>query len=224
MKKNKDIIISILIPIIVIFWSFLYYKLLFINNILISLDDLTNKNIFNILLQHIIVNAPVIILLVIGLKKFGNKNLFLNFPHKNIWKIILSIFVIIYFLLIFYGISISHNIIKVFYNAIFYLLFVSFMEEYIYRSLIPLLQKNKLPHIVEYLLPNTIFSLSHFVMIFVDNSGTTGITTMALFVFFITTIIFGIVMELLKRKSESLYLPIVAHAIYDFYGEIMLWI
>lgn len=50
-NKNKNILLSIIIPIIVAVWSFLYYKILFINKLLISLDDLSNNNVFNILLK-----------------------------------------------------------------------------------------------------------------------------------------------------------------------------
>lgn len=127
-------------------------------------------------------------------------------------------------MLFFYGLSIIHNVIKVLYFFIFYLLFVSFAEEYIFRGIVPYLQKNKLPKIIEYLLPNVLFTGMHFVTLFVDPSGNSEITFFAALAYFITTMIFGVFMEFLKRKSNSLYIPILAHAIYDFYGEIMLWL
>lgn len=106
----------------------------------------------------------------------------------------------------------------------FYLLFISFAEEYIFRGVIPFLQKNKLPKFIEWLLPSVLFTVLHFVMLFVDPSGINEIPFFDALVYFITTIIFGMIMELLKRKSDSLYTSILLHAIYDFYGEIMLWL
>lgn len=111
-----------------------------------------------------------------------------------------------------------------YFNICCLLIFVSFMEEYLYRGLVPALQKNELPKVVEWILPNILFSLSHYIMLFVEPSGIKGITISALLGFFVTTTLFGIIMELLKRKSSSLYIGILVHAIYDFYGEIMLWL
>ena len=224
MRKNRDLILSIMIPIIVALWEFLYYKILFHNNMLISLDDLSENNIFNILIQHIVVNLPIVIFLMITLKKINYKKLYFNLPTKRLWKIILIILVIICFALFIYGFSISHNIVKVLYSFIFYLIFVSVGEEFIFRCLIPFLQKDKIPKIIEWLLPNILFSLTHLIVLFVDTSGLNEISLITLIIYLITTIIFGVVMELLKRKSGSLYVPILAHTIYDFYGEIMLWL
>lgn len=224
MRKNRDLILSIVIPMIAVLWEFLYYKILFNNNMLISLDDLSENNIFNILIQHIVVNLPIIIFFIIALKKINYKKLYFNLPTKKLWKIILMILAVVYFGLFIYGFSISHNIVKALYSFIFYLIFVSFGEEYIFRCLIPFLQKDKLPKTIEWFLPNILFSLMHLIILFVDTSGLNEITLTALIIYLITTIIFGVVMELLKRKSGSLYVPILAHAIYDFCGEIMLWL
>lgn len=223
MKKKYDLLLSNSIPVVVIIWSFLYYRLLIINNRLISLDDCSG-NIFSITIQHIIVNFPIWILLIVSLKKIETEKLALNIPDKKGWKIFLLILIFVYTGLFFYGLDISKNMIKTLYIFVFYLLFVSFAEEYLYRGFIPALQRNKLPKIVEWILPNILFSASHYVMLFVDGEGIRGIALSELIVFFITTVIFGVIMEFLKRKSNSLYIAVLCHAIYDFYGEIMLWL
>lgn len=223
MKKKYDYLLSYIAPIVYIIWSFLYYRLLFINNRLISLDDISG-NIPGIIIQHIIINLPIWILLIIGLKKIEIKKLYLNIPDKKRWKIVLLILSFVYIGLFFYGLNISKEMISTLYFFMFYLLFVSFTEEYLYRGFMPALQSNKLPKIMEWILPNILFSASHFVMLFVDGTGIRGISPFSLIVFFITTILFGIIMEFLKRKSNSLYTAVLCHAIYDFYGEIMLWL
>lgn len=223
MKKRYNILLCTIIPFIVILWSFLYYKLLFVNNQLISLDNLSG-NIPGIIIQHIIVNFPIWILLIVSLKKIELKKLCLNIPEKKRWKILLLFLLFTCIGLFFYGLDISNNLIKVLYTFVFYLLFVSFPEEYLYRGLIPSLQRNTLPKIIEWILPNILFSASHFVMLFVDGTGFQKISLSEIIVFFITTVMFGVVMELLKRRSNSLYIAILCHAIYDFYGEIMLWL
>ncbi len=222
LKKRYEFLVSILTPIIVIIWSFLYCRILFVNNSLISLDDLS-ENIPGILIQHIIVNLPVWILLIVSLKKIEIKKLCLNLPDKKRWKIILLLLIFVYIGLFFYGLDISKNLIIISYDFVFYLLFVSFTEEFLYRGFIPVLQRNKLPKIMEWILPNILFSASHYVMLFVDGTGIRGVSISELIMFFITTVIFGVVMEFSKRKSNSLYIAVLCHAIYDLYGEIMLW-
>lgn len=216
-------LLSNIIPIFVIIWSFLYYRLLFVNNRLISLDDFSG-NSFGIIIQHIVVTFPIWLLLIVSLKKIEIKRLCLNLPDKKRWKVVLLILIIFYIGLFFYGLDISKRMIKTLYISIFYLLFVSFPEEYLYRGFIPAIQRNKIPQIMEWIIPNILFSASHFVMFFVDGVGLREISLFELIVFFISTVIFGIVMELLKRKSNSLYIPVLCHAIYDFYGEIMIWL
>lgn len=222
MKKKYDLFLSNLIPIVVIIWAFLYYRILFINNKLISLDDLSG-NIPGIMIQHIIINFPIWILLIISLKKIELQKLYLKLPKKG-WKILLLALILIYIGLFFYGLTISKHIINTLYISLFYLLFISVPEEFLYRGFMPALQKNNLPKVMEWILPNILFSASHYVMLFVDGSGIRGISLFQLTAFFITTIIFGVVMEFFKRKSNSLFIAVLCHAIYDFYGEIMLWL
>lgn len=223
MKKRYELLLSNIIPIVVIIWSFLYYRILFINNRLISLDDLS-ENILGIIIQHIIVNFPIWILLIVSLKKIEIQKLCLSIPEKKRWKILLWALIFVYIGLFFYGLDISKNMINTLYISVFYILFVSFAEEFLYRGFMPALQRNNLPKIMEWILPNILFSASHYVMFFVDGSGIRGISLSDLIVFFITTVIFGVVMEFLKRKSNSLYIAVLCHALYDFYGEIMLWL
>lgn len=223
LKKRHVLILGFVIQMISILWGFLYYKRLFAEHMLISLDD-ASADVLKIFLQHIMVNLPVIMLFAAALKMTGSEKLFLCMPPKRMWKILLLLGVISYSALFFYALSISDDKVKAVYTAVFYLLFVSFMEEFLYRGLVPALQKGKLPKALEWILPNIVFSLSHFVMLFVEPSGASGITACALITFFITTIIFGMIMELLKRKSGSLYIPVLIYAVYDFYGEIMLWL
>ena len=212
MKKRYNILSSTIIPFIVILWSFFYYRLLFVNNQLISLDNLSG-NIPGIIIQHIIVNFPIWILLIVSLKKIELKKLCLNIPDKKRWKIFLLILFFAYIGLFFYGLDISNNVIKALYNFVFYLLFVSFPEEYLYRGLIPAIQRNTLPKIIEWILPNILFSASHFVMLFVDGTGFQEISLSEILVFFITTVIFGVVMEFLTRRSNCLYIAIFHHDI-----------
>lgn len=223
MKKRYALLLSNIIPIVVIIWSFLYYKILFINNRLLSLDDLS-KNIPGIIMQHIIVNFPIWILLIVSIRKMETQKLCLRMPEGKRWKILLLALIFVYISLFFYGLDISKNIINTLYVSIFYILFVSFAEEFLYRGFIPALQRNNLPEIMEWILPNILFSASHYAMLFVDNSGIRGISLSDLILFFLTTVIFGVVMEFFKRKSNSLYIAVLCHAIYDFYGEIMLWL
>ena len=219
-KKNR--IMGITFPLIIILWTFLFYKFLFLYGKLISLDD-ARTHIGHIIFQHIVVNLPIWFMLIRSVKK-DRKAFFLILPHKKFWQIILGIETLIYLGLFVYGVSIKVDIVQVLYSAAFYLFMVSFAEEFLYRGWIPMLLKNGFSEWTVWILPTLLFTLSHYVMIFVDNQGIKDISISQLLFFFLSTIVFGLLMELIKRKSQSLWIVVLLHAIYDFYGEIMLWI
>lgn len=136
----------------------------------------------------------------------------------------MSLEIVIYTGLSVYGIFLISDLIHVLYVSVFYLFMVSLIEEYMYRGWMPALVKNVLPKWCLWILPNLIFTLAHYVMIFVDDTRISDIGISDLVVFFFSTMGFGLLMELIKRKSQSLWIVVLLHAIYDFYGEIMLWI
>ena len=224
MIKNKIGVKSIAFPLAWILWSFIFYKALFLNGRLISMDDVAT-HLGSISLQHIFVNLPVWLLLFWNLrKKSEDRNYSLSLPKKKAGKIVLGLEVIIYIGLFAYGMSIEANFLQVMYAAIFYLFMVSFLEEYIYRGWMPELLKDVMPKWAVWIVPNLLFTISHYVMLFVDDTGIEGIGISELLMFFVSTMIFGLLMELIKRKTNSLWIVILLHAIYDYYGEIMLWI
>ncbi len=221
-NEAKSILRSFLLAAIYICWAFIYYKILYHEHSLISIDDAGEKTL-KLFLQHIIANIPAILLFAICVKKKQQKKVFLNMPEVRPMKLILILILIFYVLMFFYSLNIIGNIVESAYIAIFYLVFVAFSEEFFYRGILPSILKGNSKWL-RLLLPNIIFSISHLAMLFVYEDGLESLLRWQTLYFIISTVIFGIILEMVKRKSGSLYIPVMLHAVYDFYGEISLYI
>lgn len=215
---------SLLCAGIVIFWGFIYYKILYHTPYFVSIDDAGTKTV-RLFLQNVMVNIPVILMMIVALKRGKRDDLAISMPKGKMARIILLALAVIYVLLYVYAITVMEHMITASYMAMFYLLLVSFTEEFLYRGVLPKLLKNN-AKVVRLLLPNILFALAHIVMLFVYDDAVKTITTsgMQIIISIFSSIVFGIIMELAKRKSGSLFVPVLLHAIYDFYGEIMLWL
>lgn len=222
MRKNKNLSTSIIFPIGCVAWAFLYYKFLFLRGSLISLDD-AQAHLGRILFQHIAVNLPAWLLLVWGVKTKDKKEFFFCVPGRISGKIILGAASAAYLALLAYGLWLNSKPVQVLYAFVFYLLLVSFVEEYIYRGWLPAMLKGNASEWAVWIVPNALFALSHFVMIFVDDEGMKGMAVSTMLFFLVHTVFFGMVMEFAKRRLGSLWIAVLFHAIYDFCGEMMLW-
>ena len=93
--------------------------------------------------------------------------------------------------------------------------FYSFFEEFIFRDVLPeLLQKEKT--LVRYLIPNILFGAAH-----ICNYAGWGTITPSLVLKYTTSQMWafaaiGCLMQLIKEKSGTIWLPILIHAVWDF--------
>ncbi len=97
----------------------------------------------------------------------------------------------------------------------YYFLFVAFTEEFVCRDVCPYFLRNaEWP--VRYLIPGICFSMLHLF----SYSGWKPLTAAAVTAFFsegfIGFVIFGCLMQYLKEKSGTLWLPVLLHGLLDF--------
>jgi len=111
--------------------------------------------------------------------------------------------------------------ITVLYNLFYYVFFIAFFEEFIFRDLFPFLLKNE-KTLIRYLIPGIMFGLIH---VF-NYSGWQSITAYQV-IKFITSqmlgyIAFSCVMQFLKEKSGTIWIPVLVHTIMDYSGILKL--
>ncbi len=221
-SETKGIWKTLLYAGIVIFWGFGYYKILYHTPYFISFDE-ADKNTFRLFVQHVIVNLPPLLCIFFCIVRKRRDRIFMKVPEGKWGRLCLILLCAVYAALLACSLKIIGNTVNTVYMAVFYLFFVSFTEEFVYRGVLPaLLEKNSVP--VRWLLPNILFSLAHVAMLFVSDDGLEGLSNWSICLYIVSTVLTGLVFELAKRKSKSLYLPILLHAVYDFFGEIMLWL
>ncbi len=101
------------------------------------------------------------------------------------------------------------------YNLFYYLVIIAFFEEFVTRGVcVYLLRAEDWP--IRYLVPNLCFALNHLF----SHAGFGAITLPYLMQFLFTEVlglaVIGCLMQLLKEKSGTLWLPVLLHALMDF--------
>lgn len=88
-------------------------------------------------------------------------------------------------------------------------------EELEYRALMPAILKGCVHKYVEWLLPNVLFACAHLMMSMIQGKGFTellGILGSSI----VDYVLMGVFWEWCKRKSGSLWVGVLIHAIMDF--------
>lgn len=170
-------------------YAYVYYKYLYVNGGILSVSAASQYPV-KFMLQAVIVNAPILVILfmaVITLGKRALESFDLKVPKKSA-QIIVSVLGV---------------------------LFVAFLEEFEFRALIPAFLKERFNKYVEWLLPNVLFACSHLLIPMIQ-----GKSVSELFLILLNSIsgyvLLGIFWEWCKRKSGSLWVGVLIHAIMDF--------
>ncbi len=175
-----------------------------------------STNIPGIFVQNLITSTFSILLFIfflVILKRSFADEMYFKIKGK------ISVIVVLALATILLGITIyclfsKHDKITVLYNLFYYVFFIAFFEEFIFRDLFPFLFKNE-KTLIRYLIPGIMFGLIH---VF-NYSGWQSITTNQV-VQFITSqmlgyIAFSCVVQFLKEKSGTIWIPVLVHAIMD---------
>ena len=182
-----------------------------------------STNISGIFVQNLITSAFTILLFIIFLVILKNRfadEMYLKIKGKISLVVVATLVVILLRFMIFCLIT-KQDKITVLYNLFYYVFFIAFFEEFIFRDLFPFLLKNE-KTLIRYLIPGIMFGLIH---VF-NYSGWQSITAYQV-IKFITSqmlgyIAFSCVMQFLKEKSGTIWIPVLVHTIMDYSGILKL--
>ena len=182
-----------------------------------------STNISGMCVQNLITSAFAILLFIIFLVILKSR-----FADEMYLKIngkisVITIFVLVTILLGFmiFCLITKQDKITVLYNLFYYAFFIAFFEEFIFRDVFPFLLKEE-KTVLRYLVPAIMFGLIH---IF-NNSGWQSITAYQV-IKFITSqmlgyIAFSCLVQFLKEKSGTIWIPVLVHTIMDYSGILKL--
>lgn len=178
-----------------------------------------STNIPGILVQNLITSAFAILLFIIFLVILKNRfadEMYLKIKGKISLVVVVTLVTILLGFMIFCLIT-KQDKITVLYNLFYYAFFIAFFEEFIYRDVFPFLLKEE-KTLLRYLVPGIMFGLIH---IF-NNSGWQSITANQI-VKFLTSqmlgyIAFSCLVQFLKEKSDTIWIPVLVHTIMDYSG------
>lgn len=193
----------------------IYFRQLYIKGDLINLSN-SSKYLSQILIQHLVVNSPMIIILFVYLLKYKSKALekfSLNIKNKST-KIILICLFIVYLASLIRQIMIYKDYTTIVFKWFYYFFIVAFIEEFEFRAFIPYFLDGCNKYI-QLILPNVLFAFAHSMLLFVFGKPIIEIIGASLYNLIGYTIV-GIFFELAKRKSGSLWVPVFIHSILDF--------
>ena len=169
-----------------------------------------------IFLQNLILFIVPLILFVAMLfilrKDFADE-MYLRVTGKKQAVILLILGGILLLLTVFCMVT-KEDKISVLYSMVYYLVFIAFAEEFVVRDVCVYLLRNE-RKVIQYVVPNLIFAFMH--VFAYAGWGSVTVTDMA---HFVTSDLFGLIavgclFQFLKEKSNTIWIPVLVHAIMD---------
>lgn len=201
------------------FLSFQYLYFLKRSNNHLSVKT-ASSHLPEVIIQNIIAIMPTALLLfgsiLIWKSHFKNK-LFFTIEKKS-QKITVAVLSLILAIMFICALIVKEDKITVCYQLIYYLVFISFFEEFEFRGLYPALLKDKVKDIYVIILPNILFGMVH--IFSYNNFNEPSVASVIGFITgqFLGLFLIGLIFETLKRKFGTIWVPILVHAIFDFSG------
>lgn len=186
------------------------------NGTIISVKNASN-NLAGIFSQHIIISAiPILLFLIcrVVLKKRFATEMYTRITSKKQWIIIFTLLSILLGITTYCLIT-KTDTITIVYNLLYYTVFVAFTEEFVVRDVCTYLLKEEKRYI-RYLVPNILFAAMH-----LFSYANWGQITVVYVVQFVSSQMLGLVVmgcafQYLKEKSNSIWVPVLVHAIMDY--------
>lgn len=215
-KWKKQFVITIAVVIIALSWFYIVSKFLFDNNKFISINSVTRDNILiKFAGDYIVMLFIPSIILIIYKKNLKDFNLCLD-SHREIT--VLTIIMIIFFVL--------HNDFTIggFYKFFFYLIVVSFGEEFLFRGFVynRLIIESKAAAII---LSGLLWGITHAIIPSIQSNK-----DVIQMLFAMRNEVFGGILSgwyfiYLQEKSKTLWFPVLIHALldysYSFFGAVV---
>lgn len=176
-----------------------------------------SANIPGILAQNLITSAFSILIFIIFLlilkHRFADE-MYLKVKGKIPFITVLALVVILMAFTIYCLIS-KQDKITVLYNLFYYVFFIAFFEEFIFRDVFPFLLKDE-KSVIRYLVPGIMFGIVHLF----NYSGWQNLSAEYIIQFFTTKflglVVSSFVFQFMKEKSGTIWIPVLVHAIMDY--------
>lgn len=214
--KFVRILSVIAIHFLTFFTAYLYFKYLNENGGILSISKAA-QDLPGIITQSLIVNVPILVMMFLTfviLRKKAVDYLVLGLEKKSA-KMIVLLLVTVYVLSLMRQLVVYDDEATIVFKWIYYLVFVAFCEELEYRALMPAILKNRVHKYVGWLLPNILFACAHLLLPTVLGKGFTEL--LGILCSSITGYVLGgVFFEWCKRKTGSLWVGVLIHAIMDF--------
>ena len=152
------------------------------------------------------------------LKKDFSKAMYLSVRGEKrfIWLYILSSALVVMTIL---GIAAQRDPVTVLYALLYYLMFVAFAEEFIFRGVCAYLLREH-SQTTRFLLPSVLFAMTH-IFAYNDFSALTGENILSFILSDLLGLVAaGCVFQFLKERTGTLWVPVLLHAVCDFGGMI----
>ncbi|MBQ9142072.1 MAG: CPBP family intramembrane metalloprotease [Lachnospiraceae bacterium] len=220
MKQSHDKFIRILsviaIQCLTFFTAYLYFKYLNENGGILSISK-AGQDLPGIITQSLIVNVPILVMLLLSfviLRKKAVDYLALGLEKKSA-KIIVLVLVIVCVLSLTRQLVVYDDRVTIVFKWIYYLVFVAFCEELEYRALMPAILKGRVHKYVEWILPNILFACAHLLLPMIQGKSFAELLEI-LGSSILGYVLMGVFWEWCKRKTGSLWVGVLIHAIMDF--------
>lgn len=206
-KDKKSILIPITIGIFQFAWLYFIVRLTFNNNMLIGINNVTWNNIdVKIINDYCGMLLLPTILIIINRKHISDFKL----SYKGIKEIIPLLLVMIMLFILHNDFTITG-----FYKFFFYLLIVAFGEEFIYRGFLYNRLKGN-SEMMAIVISGILWGIPHAILPSVLNNAYIGRFLLSMNNEVIGGIVMGWYFIYLQEKSETLWIPILVHAILDY--------
>ncbi len=216
MKINKKIIYPIALIGIYMVYFFFLVKYLYNNNLLIGVNSITKVNIGIQLLGDFLANLLIVIVIIsIMLRKKQSLNI--TGTTRN-GKIVACILFAIYIGIFFIKGDFS---LAGIYKPFFFLIVVGFSEEFIFRGYLFTELDKELPTYLAIIISGMMWGVMHATIPIITNNYSGIQSFSAIISTFGGYTAAGAIFALLYKKSNSLIVPILVHALLDFYPVLM---
>lgn len=206
-RVEKQFVLTVFVAVVALIWFYMVSKFFFYNNMLISIHSVTWDNIFiKLEVDYLAMLFFPTIIIIINRKNIKDYNLKLE-SKKEI--IILLAVMITFFIL--------HNdfTIRGFYKFFFYLIIISFSEEFLFRGFIYNRLKTK-SVVKAIILSGMLWGIGHAILPSIQSEKSIIQTLFAMRNYVFGGILSGWYFIYLQEKSKTIWVSVLIHALLDY--------
>lgn len=207
LREEKQFITTIAVGVIALVWFYIVTYFVFNNNMLISINSVTWDNILIKLVDDYSSILFISTILLI-LNKKNLKDFHLCFTSQKEIFVLIVVMIILFFL---------HNDFTIggFYKFFFYLVIISFGEEFLFRGFIYNRLKSK-SEVIAIILSGIIWGIGHAILPSILTNAGIGHLLLSMCYEIGGGVVSGWYFIYIQEKSGSLWIPVLIHAILDY--------